>query len=251
MPTLSHPRVIPPREPIATKACANCRLRADAICAGACEPVGSLWQAQRVDTRVRAGDRLYVAGSLHDAIYIVRSGVLKLERVTDAGERRVVRLAGMGQTLGLEALSGESARGSLVALTDASLCRLPVAAVNACQHAHPGLAQRISRALLAELDDAYHWMTEFQVGTLRRRLLRLLLECQQLFNGSRIVLPSREDLGAMLGVTLETASRAVSELRRSGALVAQGRGEFLVDTALVRAQLGPDVPLSVARRAQD
>jgi CRP/FNR family transcriptional regulator, anaerobic regulatory protein len=237
MTTLTSHRVIPLAQARGPQACAGCGLRSQAICSGVPETGWPRWQAERADTRLSVGDRLCAADAPLDAIYVVRSGVLKLERLTDTGERRVVRLATTGQAVGLEALSGECARGSLVALTEVSMCRLPVTAAKAWQQAHPPFAQAVSRALQAEIDDAYHWMTEFQVGTLRRRLLLLLLECQRLFNGARIVLPSREDLGAMLGVTLETTSRAVSDLRRSGALIAQGRGEFLLDSAMIRTQL--------------
>jgi CRP-like cAMP-binding protein len=45
----------------------------------------------------------------------------------------------------------------------------------------------------------------------------------------------REDLGAMLGITTETASRTIAEFKRQGLLSDLGGGRYRVDTEKLAA----------------
>lgn len=224
--------------PLATNAprCPACRLQSTAACGGlGLNHRHGPWALE--DLRLLSGDGLIEAGAYLDAAITVRTGVLKLERVTSQGERRILRLVGPGETIGLECLNGRPAAASAIALTDAAVCRLPATALRHWQASDPQGARRLLDQQSLALDATYHWAAEMQTGPLRQRLLRLLLECARLFNGPRIVLPSREDIGAMLGVTLETASRGVSNLRRSGVLTPMGRCEALIDMIRARQEL--------------
>ena len=49
------------------------------------------------------------------------------------------------------------------------------------------------------------------------------------FDDGIVVLPARSDIGAMLNVTLETASRLISDFKRDGLLEGQGPRWFRVD----------------------
>jgi DNA-binding transcriptional regulator YhcF (GntR family) len=56
-------------------------------------------------------------------------------------------------------------------------------------------------------------------------MLRLLLKLSEFTQDNRVWLPSRQEMGAMLNLTFETASRVVSALRREGVI---GKAEGLV-----------------------
>jgi CRP-like cAMP-binding protein len=72
------------------------------------------------------------------------------------------------------------------------------------------------------LDDADEWQSELTRGPARHRMLRLLLKLGETSTEARIWLPARHEMGAMLAMTLETASRLVSALRRDGILELMG-----------------------------
>ena len=71
----------------------------------------------------------------------------------------------------------------------------------------------------AALDEAEEWLTELSTGDARWRMLRLLLKLSEYGEpDGRIWLPARGDIGAMLDVTVETASRLVAALKREGVM---------------------------------
>ncbi|MBK6852391.1 MAG: Crp/Fnr family transcriptional regulator, partial [Burkholderiales bacterium] len=92
------------------------------------------------------------------------------------------------------------------------------------------------------LDAAESWLSDLSTGPARRRVLQLLVRLHDHADTSgKIWLPRREEIGAMLDMTEETASRIVSALRREG-VIAAGRFHS--------AHLDMDL-LQLALRAED
>ena len=85
------------------------------------------------------------------------------------------------------------------------------------------------------LTDADRSITELSTGTARARVARLLLWLAEREGGPRCQLFSREDLGAVLGLTTETASRTMAEMKRQGHLSEPRVNEFIFDIAALRA----------------
>lgn len=185
------------------------------------------------DVRLKPGQALYEADTPGRAVYSIRSGVVMLERLTPQGERRILRLAGMGDVIGLEALLGQTHASRAVALSDVAACALPAAQIQELCLTHRSFTQQLMGRWQRALDEADEWLAELSTGPARHRVLRLVLKFTDYFGGSRIQLPMREDIGAMLGMTLETASRVVSTLRREGLLTAHGSTEVTVDVPKV------------------
>ena len=86
------------------------------------------------------------------------------------------------------------------------------------------------------LDDADEWLTELARGPARHRMLRLLLKLSEFGDENGCIwMPTRQEMGAMLDMTFETASRLVSALRREGVLHAVDARQARLDMdALMR-----------------
>jgi len=63
------------------------------------------------------------------------------------------------------------------------------------------------------LNEADAWLTQFTTGTARQRVARLLLRLACPASDHRLRLFGREDMAAMVGLTTETVSRTIAELR--------------------------------------
>ena len=85
---------------------------------------------------------------------------------------------------------------------------------------------------------ADRWITEFSTGSARDRVARLLLWLSEKEEDERCELFSREDLGALLGLTTETASRTMAELKRKGFISEPRPNQFLCDTPNLRRLVG-------------
>jgi len=171
------------------------------------------------DLSFEPGQALFDAGAPGQSAYTVREGVLRLERSSERGERRIVRLAGRGDLVGMEAMLGQRYAVDAIACTPVRVCRLPRALVDDLAADQPVLLRDLMRRWQTALDDADEWLTELTSGSARWRMLRLMLKLtEHADEQGRVWLPSRQDMGAMLGLTVETASRLVAALRREGLL---------------------------------
>lgn len=189
-----------------------------------------------------ADQRVYARGQAGTALYTVRAGIVRFERVTEAGDRRVVRLAGKGDLIGLEALLQKPYADDAVACTPLQLCRIPRSLVGHLGQDGPALLMEVMRRWQRALEQAESWVAELAAGPARRRVLRLLLLLEHHADPpSHIWLPRREDMGAMLNMTVETCSRTISQLRREGVLELQPPSHARLD----------GVRLAAAAQAQD
>lgn len=68
------------------------------------------------------------------------------------------------------------------------------------------------------LKDADDWLADMNFGTARRRVGNLILKMCSADNREISMLFSREDMGAMLDLKLETVSREISRLVRNGVI---------------------------------
>jgi CRP-like cAMP-binding protein len=169
------------------------------------------------DLRLSAGESLFSAQASGKALYTVKSGVVRIERSSEAGERRILRLAGRADVIGLEAALDQTYAADAVACTDVEVCRLPRVLIDDLTHKHPELMLDLMKRWQRTLDDADEWLTELTRGPARHRMLRLLLKLSEYSVGDSLVWwPTRQEMGAMLDMTFETASRLVSMLRREG-----------------------------------
>ena len=188
--------------------------------------------------RLAAGDTLLRAGQRVESLYTVRRGLLRVERFTEAGERRIVRLVGAGSLVGAEALSETPARDDLVACTPVELCRLS-------RHlfpAHTEAGQALRLAVLGQAQRDLEAMTQaamhFTRGPVRSRLLHLLALLARHADAEGVSwLPRRDEISDLLDITVPTASRQLSALREAGVVRVLSQHKLRIDAAAVRQAL--------------
>jgi len=198
--------------------CRSCALRTSVLFAGLKEE-----DFQNIHTPINQYTLpphavLYRAGDPGDYMFTIRSGVVKLVQYLPDGSQRIVRLARTTDVIGLECLVEPRYKHDVIVLHRTQVCRYPVTVVRELSRINPALHQELMRRWQLALTEADAWLTELSTGSARQRVARLLL---RLANGKAEAdceLFGREDLGAMLGITTETASRTTAEFKRQGLL---------------------------------
>jgi CRP/FNR family transcriptional regulator, anaerobic regulatory protein len=201
------------------RACAACEVRRHALFgvldAAGLERIHADIAAPSMDPDVR----IFGGGEAGAAVYTLRSGIVRFERVTEGGDRRIVRLAGRGDLIGQEALLQRPYADEAIACTPVQLCRIPRHLIDGLGAAEPALLRELMQRWQQALEAAESWVAELTTGAARRRVLKLLEHLDRLADDEGLIwLPRREDMGAMLDMTIETASRIVSALRREQVL---------------------------------
>lgn len=214
--------------------CRNCALRNSVLFAGLTEKDFDRIHDPIDQFDLRPGTLLYQAGDVGDHMFTVRSGSLKLVQYLPDGSQRIVRIARGTDVLGLEALLGNAYHHDAIALAPAEICRFPTRVVQALSKENPALHDELMRRWQRALSEADAWLTELSTGSARQRVARLLLRLVKDRESSECQLFGREDMGAMLGITTETASRTIAGFKRESLLIESRPNRFLLDIPNLR-----------------
>ena len=214
--------------------CLNCSLRTSVLFAGLEEGDFGRIHDPIDQFTLKPGTSLYHAGDQGEYLYTVRSGALKLVQYLPDGSQRIVRIVRTTDVLGLESLLEATYEHEAVALQPTEVCRLPARVVRDLGRENPSLHRELMARWQRALSEADAWLTELSTGSARQRVARLLLRLVRKRETSECQLFSREDMGAMLGITTETTSRTIAEYKRQSLLVETAPNLFLLDIPNLR-----------------
>ena len=173
-------------------------------------------------------------------VFTIRSGLVKLIQYLPNGDRRIVRLLSQGDLAGLESLNGQNADHEAVTMDHVRVCRIPRTVIETLRKETPRLHDSLMRRWQKALSGADSWLTELSTGPARDRVSRLLMLLDKNSQDDSFYLPTRDDMGAMLGITTESASKVTAELRRKGWLKVLDHQRAWIDTDALQHWNGHD-----------
>ena len=203
-----------------TSDCRNCGIRDMVLFADLREEDFELIHSPIDDLEFPAGQPIANLGDTATSLFTVRTGMVKLVRNTIDGRQRIVRVLRPGDVIGLEALLAPSYDADAVAPTPVRLCRLPLQVIQRLNRETPRLHQRLLEKWHRSLKEADDWLADLNFGTARQRVAGLLLKMRSDRDPEVTTVFSREDMGAMLDLKLETVSRTLNTLLREGVIEA-------------------------------
>lgn len=221
-----------------TSDCRNCAIRDTALFADLTEADFQQIHAPIDDLALRANATLYAESQPALGVFTLRSGMLKLVRSTPDGRQRIVRVLRAGDVAGLEALASAHYNCDAVALTDATVCRIPLSVMHHLAANSPRMHKRLMEKWQHALKEADDWLADLNFGSARQRVAHLVLKMRSPDDMTHCTLFAREDMGAMLDLKLETVSREVSALVRDqliAPLDKQGRSYRILNLAQLQA----------------
>ena len=178
----------------------------------------SLIHAPIDDMAYQAGQVLYQESDPAMGVFTLRRGMIKLTRVTADGRQRILRILRAGDVAGLEALATNRYDSEAVALSEVEVCRIPTDVIHRLSQQSPRMHWRLLQKWQEALREADDWLASINFGTARQRVASLILKMRHPNNPEFTSLFSREDMGAMMDLKLETVSREISALVRGRAI---------------------------------
>jgi len=209
--------------------CSQCTIRNSALFAGLNENDFEKIHKSINQFQIKAGDKIYGLGDSATYMYTIRCGLVKLVQLLPDGTQRIVRLLHTADVIGLEATLSTTYKQYAIALQDTEICRYPASAAQELSEINPAVHKELMARWHQALDEADKWVTEFSTGTSKQRVGRLLLMLTKDRPSPVCSLFGREDMGAILGITTETASRTIAEFKRQRLIVETSSNEFLCD----------------------
>lgn len=196
--------------------CNDCAIRSDALFAHLDQKDFQNIHLPIEEQSYARGEVLYHAESDSASVMTLRSGLVKLIQHNEQGGQRIVRVLRPGDLVGIERLTGSRIRHDAVALSEVEVCRIPLAVIQALQSSTPKLYETLMQQWERVMTDSATWLADLSTGPARRRVAQLLLFLHAHRETDHLFLPSREEMGAMLGITTESTSKVTAQFRRQG-----------------------------------
>ena len=209
--------------------CGQCAIRNSVLFAGLTEDDFKKLHKPIDQFELKAGSRIYSSGDKAEYMYTIRSGLVKLVQYLPDGTQRIVRLLRTADVIGLEAILNPNYKHDAITLHATEICRFPASAATELSTTNPALHRELMSRWQHALNEADTWVTELSTGSSRQRVARLLLLLVRGNPSNTCSLFSREDVGAMLGITTETASRTIAEFKRQRLIVETTTNLYLCD----------------------
>lgn len=199
--------------------CAKCGIRDMVLFADLNEEDFAQIHTPIDDLQYPAGSVLHVEAQNAEYIMTIRGGAVKLIRSSVDGRERIVRVLRQGDVIGLEALATGKYTTEAVTLTEVSGCKIPIDVIQKLSSSSPRLHKRLTEKWNSALKDADDWIADLNFGSALRRVAQLLIKMRDPNELGVSVVFSREDMGAMLDLKLETVSRQVRLLIQTGLIL--------------------------------
>lgn len=192
-------------------------------------------------------DYIFLEGEAPEALYVVRSGKVKVLRHSTDGKDVVLRVVGPGQLLGSVAVfDGGGYPGTAQAIED---CTMIVISRNDCLTLvtrFPVFALTVINDMGTRLRSSAEQIRSLAVERVEQRIARTLLKLGASAgvdtpDGRVIEMPlTRQDVADMTGTTVETAIRVMSKFRRQEIIRTRRGKVVLVDIDALQeiAELG-------------
>jgi CRP/FNR family transcriptional regulator len=166
-------------------------------------------------------EKIYDSGDAIEALYVVRDGRIKLLNYLENGRARIIRLHSRGAIIGLNGLIEDCHTHSAEAVNDVEVYRIPLQKIRSIRDDDAETYSHLLEYWHQYLDMADTWITDFSTGGIRgrvARLLQFLIDTDEAKGSCSLTLIKVEEMADILGVTPESVSRTMADMKRSGIL---------------------------------
>lgn len=210
------------RDNLVGSPCAACPVRPLSICSGL--SIDELSDLEKIVTNivVRAGASIFDEGEAATHRYNLTSGCIRIYKLLGDGRRQIIGFLFPGDFLGL-AIEDEYAYGA-EAVVESHLCRFPQRDLEDLISRYPALEKRLLGVTKHELSIAQEQMVLLGRKSAEEKVVTMLLTFSKRAKHrgqpeNPVFLPmTRADLGDYLGLTTETVSRTMTQLKTKGVI---------------------------------
>jgi len=167
----------------------------------------------------KKGEIIYRPGEQSDSLYIVRSGKVRIYRLSESGKEQLVRFLNTGDFTGELALFSESVHEAYAeAVENTDICLIRRTDLQKFLLKFPSISLKILAEFSSRLEKSEKQTTRVSTEKVETRLALFLAECLEADESSmEFVLPmSKRDLASFLGTTPETLSRKLTDFEEAG-----------------------------------
>jgi CRP/FNR family transcriptional regulator len=195
--------------------------------------------------RLKPGETLCRAGDPFAALYVVRSGFLKVVSVDPTGNEQVLAFPMRGDVIGLGSLEPGHHTADAIALDSCHVVVVSFERIASLGRRIPSIERLMYSIFSRELAGKQEMIRLLGMLSAEARVAAFLLDLSKRFGqlgcsrSAFVLRMTREELGSYLGIKLETVSRALSAFAATGLIAVDRRQVTLKDTQRLQCILEP------------
>jgi CRP/FNR family transcriptional regulator len=183
-----------------------------------------------------AGQIIFHEGDLGDAIYLLKTGHVRLYRITEEGREATLAVLGPGDVFGELALFEEALRSTVAeVMDDAHICAASIDQFNALMGHKPQLTMMVAREIARRRHETETRVAGTAFATVRGRVVQLLRHLaeehgEQLPDGGTRILVrlSHQQVASFAGASRESCTVELGRLQRAGLVRVDGSHHFVI-----------------------
>lgn len=200
-----------------------------------------------VETRYRKGEFIFQEGDPAESFHILKEGTVKCVKSSPQGKEVTLKVLMPGDLFCCEAavFDGSPHPGCAQPMDDVTILRLSKKSYFDVLRRNPDAAIEVIRYLGQRLNEAQENAKVLALDRAEQRLASLLVHLAsragaQEAGGLRLTVRlTRQDLANMVGVTVETAIRIMSRLKRAGLVSGTANSLVIRDLAKLQQRAAP------------
>lgn len=174
-------------------------------------------------TLTRRAVPIFTSGTPATNVYFLDSGLVKIEKVSDAGKEILLGITAPGELFGEQALLGEGAFSVSAKVLEGGVAyAIPTEMFQAFCERRPEVWRLLMQHFLFKKDEMERKIEHLCQSDVRHRLIYYLVELARLRpadTAGHVIHISQNELASLVGATRETTSTTLNGLSRQGLIV--------------------------------
>jgi CRP/FNR family transcriptional regulator len=193
------------------------------------------------------GEYLYRAGEPFQALYMIRSGVIKTYFISEDGEEQILGFHLPGEIIGYDGIAESEFPSNATALDTSSICRLGIDGMEKHYSRSPQLQNALLKGMSREILRHENMLMLLGKKKADQRLASFLLsrstyQSRHGYSATVFTLAmTRTDIGKYLGLTVETVSRVLSRLQAQEVIAVHTNQIQILDLDALRCLAGDHI----------
>lgn len=169
--------------------------------------------------------------------YTLRKGLIKVTKSLPDGRVQIVRVLVSGDLFGFDGLASQPYNHTATALTDCEVCRLPLDDLSQLRKTNHEIDRSVMSRLIKNLRQSEDMLLELGAKKAPEKLASFILSLSQSDLKNELdsddgvewikLYLSRSEIGSLLGLTIETVSRFISDWKRKG-FIKESKGSIQI-----------------------
>lgn len=190
----------------------------------------------KVMNTYKKGQDIFLQGNPSFGLYCISSGKIKITKTGLDGKESIVRIASEGDVLGHRSLfSKENYSATATTIEETTVCFIDKKYIYNALKKEPSIALNLIQQLSREMGSAEAKAASLSQKSVKERLSELLLSLKSTYGiqedkRTRLDIKlTREEMASMIGTSVETVIRFMTELKDEGLIEQEGKVIFILN----------------------